>query len=90
MLLDEAVAQFFQRASSHLANRDRKKLPQGLFDRVLDDLYLFRRASMQQRVLERDLFHWGKTDGTLALQIQQEPPADHVLGLAVWLGPVPR
>src|SRR5208283_2210058 len=89
VLLDEAVAQFLQRASSHLVNRDGGKLPQRHLDGALVDLYLFRRASMQERVLERNLFHWGKTDGALTFQVQQEAPADHVLGLPVWLGPVP-
>ena len=43
---------------------------------------------MQERI-KRSLFPWGKMDGALTFQIEQKPTADHVLGLAVWLGPVP-
>ena len=89
MLFDEAVKKFLQGGSSHLENRDGEKLPQRLFDETPVDFHQLRPASVQQGILERDLFHWGKNDGALAFQVQQEPPADHVLGLAVWLSPVP-
>jgi len=88
VLLDEAVEEFFQGGSSHLMNRDGKKLPQRFLDRASVDLDPFRRTSLQERI-ERNLFPWGKTDGALTFQIQQEPTADHVLGLPVLLGPVP-
>jgi hypothetical protein len=89
VLLDKAVAELLQRAPSHLVNRDGRKLPQKLFDGALVNFHPLRRASVQERIHERSSFPWGKTDSALSFQVQQEPPADHVLGLAVWLGPVP-
>ena len=90
VLLDKAVEQLFQGTSSHLKNRNGEKLPQRLLDGTAVDLDPFRGTSLQERILERNLFHWGKTDGALAFQIQQESTTDHVLGLSVGLGPVPR
>src|SRR3974377_52413 len=86
---DKAVEKFFPGASSHLANRYGKKLPQSHPDEALVDVNPFRGVSVQERVFERDLLSGRQPDGALSLQVQQEPPADHVLWLAVWLGPVP-
>src|SRR5208283_363278 len=68
VLLDKAVEQLFQGTSSHLKNRNGEKLPQRLLDGTAVDLDPFRGTSLQERILERNLFHWGKTDGALAFQ----------------------
>ncbi len=90
VLLYEAVENLFQGASSHLPNRDGEKLSQRLFDGALVYFHSFRRTSVQEGIFRWNLFHRGKTNCAFALQIQKESPADHVLGLSVWLGPVPR
>jgi len=88
VLLDEAVEELSRRASSYLMKRYGKKSPQRRFDWTLVDLNLFRRTSFQERI-RRSLFPWWKPDDALLFQIQQKSPADHVLGLTVWLRPAP-